>query len=379
MREESGFSLVQVLIAAGMMGALALGVMQITQNISQTLSNAQNVQDQMGLFSEIDMLLRNEDHCRVSLGGENFEASSLAFRRSLLNAEQGATLYPVELYFSSEDGKKRRTKKFSAIDSQYKKYGNISIETISLSLENKDTSNYPQKDRHVDQGFIDVEISRPVSVGQNRLIQKSFPVQLTLQTNLSGETRILSCASLDAVAQEKSACENAGRFYLPERNPPCSLTMNKVNELAPLGIAQGNMGLLRCPEGFGVTGLSGSSEKNKINQVKIHCEPIQKEDLTPDHDNPYGSPFVGKPMGSISNSICEKGLWANGLRADILNGIGGIGVNCSGFNDTNQRQARTIGNSSRLGTAVSCQPNTILREVSVYYTDKIEALRGVCW
>lgn len=378
-RGDSGFSLVQVLVAAGMMGALALGVMQITQNISQTLTHAQSVQDQISLFSEIESLLNHPDHCRVSLGGEDFMPSKESFRKSRLNVKEKTETFSLELYQSTRDGKKRKTKRLSATDPSLRKYGNITIENLSLSFEDKSEENFSARHRHVENAFIDVEISRPLSMKQNRMIQKSFPVQLTLQTSSSGDTKIVNCAGLDTVMQEQAVCENAGRFYLPERNPPCSVTMNKVNELAPLGIAQGSMGHLRCPEGFGVTGLSGSTQRNKVSQIKIHCEPIQKGSLTPDENNPYGSPFVGNPQGLISNSICEAGLWANGLRVDLLNGVAGIGVNCVEYGKLSQTPAKTIGSSSRLSNVANCEKNTILREVAVYYTDKIEALRGACW
>lgn len=373
-----GFSLVQVLVAAGIMGGLALGVMQITQNLNQVMTNATSTQDQITLFSEIDQILKNESSCRVSLAGENFEPSSYSVKKSQID---GTASYGqnVELFFSSTDGKTRAQKRFSPTEEGLKKYGSVTVENIQLFLDNGTGFDYPASDRHVDQGTIRVDILRRIGPGQTRLISRSFPVQLAMKTSGSGHTKILSCASLEAIAQERAACENAGRFYNSESDPPCSMTMNKINELTTLGVAQGNMGILRCPEGFGVTGVSGSSNSNNVKQFKVHCEPVKSKELKPDHNNPYGSPFLGSAGGSLSNSICGEGKWASGVRASVSSGVAGIGVNCSDYLGAARQQARLIGSASGISAASNCESKTVLRELAVYYTDKIEAVKGVCW
>lgn len=377
-KSARGFSLVQVLVAAGIMGGLALGVMQITQNLNQVMTNATSTQDQITLFSEIDQILKNESSCRVSLGGEDFEPSSYSVKKSEIDGSTSQG-HSVELYYSSTDGRVRAQKRFSSSDESVKKYGSVTVESIQLFLDNGTGFNYPSSERHVDQGTIRVEVLRRIAPGQTRLISRSFPVQLAMKTFSSGATKVLSCASLEAIAQERAACENAGRFYNAESDPPCSMTMNKINELATLGMAQGNMGILRCPEGFGVTGVSGSSNSNNVNQFKVHCEPVKSKGLTPDHNNPYGSPFLGAAGGSLSNSICGEGKWASGVRATVSSGVSGIGVNCSDYLGTSRQQARLIGNQSGMSAASNCEAKTVLREVAVYYTDKIEAVKGVCW
>lgn len=376
--QQSGFSLVQVMIASGLLGMIALGVMHLSKNMNDMMTNATSTQDQISLFSEIEMLLGNEADCRVSLSGEKGEPRKSFYKKNI-DGDPNSEGLPVELFNATQDGENIKRKRFSAIEPDLIKYGNVIIKEMKLQMNNGTDGNYGAREFHIDQGELVVAIDRRLGVKKYRRIEKRFPVQFTLTTDGDGRTEIISCSNKSDAMAEKKACENAGRFYKPGQNPPCSLSLEKVNPLPVMGSTDGNMGTLRCPQGFGVTGVSGSSDPENLKQLRVHCEPVKPDSLTPDHENPYGSAPLGKLGSQAGTSVCGEGKWASGVKASVQNGLSGVAVNCSDYEGNEKSSGRTLGSGAGVANAQDCDKKTVLRELSVYYSEKIEGIRGVCW
>lgn len=375
---QSGFSLVQIMVASGLLGMIALGVMHISSNLNSLMTNASSTQDQISFFNEIEMILGNEADCRVSLSGEKGQGRQ-TFHKEEVDGDPQEEGLVVELSNATQDGHKIKRKRFSSIDPELAKYGDIIIKEMKLQMNNGTGKNYAPRDFHVDQGELLVEIGRRTGVKEYRKIEKRFPVQFTLSTNQQGLTEIISCSNKSDAMAAKKACENAGRFYKPGHNPPCSLSLKKINTLSAIGETDGSMGVLRCPEGFGITGLSGSENFGKLHQLRIHCEAIQTETLKPDHSNPYGSAAYGRMGSKAASSVCDEGKWASGFKASVSNGLSGVALHCSDYDGNQKNFARSLGEGSGLSQTKNCDEQTVLRELSIYYSDKIEGLRGVCW
>lgn len=375
---QSGFSLVQVMIASGLLGMIALGVMHLSKNMNEMMTNASSTQDQVSLFSEIEMLLGNEADCKVSLSGEKGEPRKSFYKKDIDGNPDSEGL-PVELFNATEDGEKIKRKRFSAVEPELIKYGDVIIKDMRLQMNNGSSGNYAARDFHIDQGELIVEVDRRLGVKRYRTITKRFPVQFTLTTDGNGRTEIISCSNKSDAMAEKKACENAGRFYKPGQNPPCSLSLEKVNPLPVMGSTDGNMGVLRCPQGFAVTGVSGSSDPENLRQLRVHCEPVKSDSLTPDHENSYGSAPLGKQGSKAGTSVCGEGKWASGVKASVRDGLSGVALNCSDYEGQEKSSGRILGSENGLPSAKDCDKKTVLRELAVYYSDKIEGLRGVCW
>lgn len=71
MLNQKGFSLVQVMVAAGLLGGIALIATQLTSNMNKGLKNAESTADVQNLVQQIQRLLANPDNCTPTFIGKN--------------------------------------------------------------------------------------------------------------------------------------------------------------------------------------------------------------------------------------------------------------------------------------------------------------------
>ena len=193
MKKQSGFSLVSVMVASALVGGLALGVMHITNNVSQGQSSAQALQDETELINEVRMILENERFCRVSLAGEGphgFPTRPVIFKKSQIDSNKGL---PFELFLSDQEGEKRTMLKFSAKDPTYSTHGKVTIKSIELKMTNGKGFDYEKSLSHSDMGDIVLVLERQVTQKTTRHKEYRFPVMLGMSTNATGSTTILDC------------------------------------------------------------------------------------------------------------------------------------------------------------------------------------------
>lgn len=193
---KSGFSLVQVMISIAMLGGVSLAFMQIMKNMDQGSTRAKSSADEAELRSEIKMILDNKKFCRVSLAGngpEDNPSSPVTFQKR--NIDQETEGLDVELWFGDQQGNNRTTKKFSGTDNTKNKYGNITIKSIKLLMNNGTGSNYTSSFGHSDIGKIKVLIEKKMGTNDGRDLILDFPVVVKMSTNSSGVSTILSCSS----------------------------------------------------------------------------------------------------------------------------------------------------------------------------------------
>lgn len=196
---EKGFSLTSVLVAAALLGAVALGVMQVMKNIGQGQSFAKTVADEMELRTEIRMLLDEERFCRVSLAGNGplgTPTTPVTFQKTSI--DQDGEGLDVELWLSNQTGLNRTQKKFSASDTTVNKYGKLKIISMKLLMNNQTGINYSASPYHMDMGEILVKAEKSVSETQTPIIPMKFPVMVSMSTASDGTSTLLSCTRLDA-------------------------------------------------------------------------------------------------------------------------------------------------------------------------------------
>ncbi|PIR28810.1 MAG: hypothetical protein COV38_13985, partial [Bdellovibrionales bacterium CG11_big_fil_rev_8_21_14_0_20_38_13] len=83
---QRGFSLVSVMVAAGLVGGLALAVMQITKNSQTGLKFAESISDEIDLRENIKAIVSNPSFCRLSIAGNGAEgspSSPVIFKKNL--------------------------------------------------------------------------------------------------------------------------------------------------------------------------------------------------------------------------------------------------------------------------------------------------------
>lgn len=72
---QKGFSLVEIMIGCGMLGVLALGVMSLTKNISQSQVRNSSKMEEIDIRNQITGLLIDKNACQNTLNGKNIGSS----------------------------------------------------------------------------------------------------------------------------------------------------------------------------------------------------------------------------------------------------------------------------------------------------------------
>ncbi len=185
--DEKGFGIVQVLIATAMLGALSLGVMQVSKNMTDVNRNANSSLDVLMLHQEMLMILKDSKDCSVSV------VDSIPFKKSEIDDPQSEGR-EIELWYSDyKTGAQRNKKRFSSTDAAYSKFGNIKINKIKLVMNNPtlpvvgkdyDTGDFS------DKGIVRVEVEKP----DNRSIKFDMPVKVNFTTDSTGNSTVQNCA-----------------------------------------------------------------------------------------------------------------------------------------------------------------------------------------
>ena len=184
--KQKGFSLVEILIAVALLGAVSLGVMQIVKNMSNAQGNANSNLDILLLKHEILSLMNNERHCRLSLQGETFKKTQID--QFLTEGKN------IEFWLSNINGTARSKKKFSGTDATATEHGKAVIVKLQLVMDNPTTpvgQNYPLGS-FADTGVIKIETQKK---GTSRNTISSIPISISFVTDATGTSTIEGCSS----------------------------------------------------------------------------------------------------------------------------------------------------------------------------------------
>jgi len=194
--KRNGFSLVQVMISVALLGSVSLAFMQLMKNMDQGNIRAKSSADESELRSEIKMIIDNEKFCRISLAGNGNEGSPtvpVTFQKT--NIDQDTEGLNVELWLSNQAGNTRTIKRFSGTNTTKSTYGNITIKSIKLIMNNGTGINYSASTNHSDVGKLKIMIEKKMGTSDGRDLLLDFPVNVQMSTNAGGVTTILSCSS----------------------------------------------------------------------------------------------------------------------------------------------------------------------------------------
>ena len=182
MKNNKGFGLLEVMIAAGIAGGLMLVLMQLNKNTAQTQSDAYNNADYIELKSQVDNMLMNSFDCTASLKGTPFRGSTIK-----------DSPVEVEIWRGDQDGARSR-KLISGSDPKFNHYGKLSISKIKFSMPDYTKGkDFEVGVNQIFKGIIQVE-------GDKNKMGKTvgFPnitkeINLVFDTTKGGESSIFSC------------------------------------------------------------------------------------------------------------------------------------------------------------------------------------------
>lgn len=205
LRNQKGMSLVQSMIAVGVMGGLALMSAKIMDNMAKSNSSLQTKMDESSLIQEIALVVQNPQHCRVSLAGPGPAGSPtnpVTFKKSSADEPDKTNEgLDIAFYFADQTGEGRARKLVNgdnlspsnpSDDLSIK--GAVKVKSIKLyfpntvNAKNPSVKNYPDSANHTDIGEIRVLIERK---GKSD-IMKRYSLDLSLSTS-AGVTTIKGC------------------------------------------------------------------------------------------------------------------------------------------------------------------------------------------
>lgn len=201
--KERGFSMIQVMLAAGMVGGLSLAVMQLSQNASRVGVGADSKMDVVQLRSTVNALLANENFCRLSLAGKDSAGnpasdldgttiSDIHFGKDNIDDQTGSGL-PVQLYYGNQNGDARTKLKVGP----GVKLGSLKISSAQLYMDNGTgpcSGDYCENLNHSDAGTLVVKYERKINAKTVREETEKFDVFVAMSTDSSNESTIQSCA-----------------------------------------------------------------------------------------------------------------------------------------------------------------------------------------
>ncbi len=243
--KKNGFSIAEVLIAAGIIGILSLGIMRIMESMNQNVRFADLSFSEQEMKVNLLRLLSSEKNCRVSFAGNGpvgVSDSPILFKKGdidFANVEiTSDTEYSetdegldVSIWQSDLAGETRTRKKFNGennVGSEDKSsYDKLKIKYIKLVMNNNSGScsnNYCEGDQ-VDSGQLVIGYTKNIKKSQERLKKIVIDIDVSLKTTSSGDSTLLSCSangglkvSGSVMAQSTGFCINAYHEVPPTSN-----------------------------------------------------------------------------------------------------------------------------------------------------------------
>jgi len=184
---QSGLGIVQVLIATAMLGALSLGVMQVSKNMSDVNRDAHSSLDVLMLKEEIYSIINDSEECSFSIN------DGIEFKRSEIDDKEteGRNLELYLSYFDSAQKKRLKGgKRFSATDEKFSKYGKIKIKKIKMVLD--PGSDYLEG-TNTDNGYVHVEFEKP----DGKDLKFEIRTKVEVVTDSANKSKFTKCVGLN--------------------------------------------------------------------------------------------------------------------------------------------------------------------------------------
>ena len=257
---RNGFSLVQVMVVAGIMGGLSLVMMKTIDNLNSGTRQMNTFEEELEFKRQVNQLISDPDICRISLAGEGPPGSPInpiSFSKVNANEINENKGVDVELFTPDEELRKRRTKIFSAIDLEKNKYKSLTINSMKLYFLNEPYVDYIPSTLHKDIAQLVIKYTKRVDA--NNLRPKIFKtnVLLNLKTDIESETTILTCgprydfrplAKFNLIKEDKV---EVSAFFGKEAKCPDGMIANAACTSTNVSNCSGSASKLECHKPLG--------------------------------------------------------------------------------------------------------------------------------
>lgn len=185
-----GFSLVQVMVAVGLLGMIALGVMQVSRQMQTTAVSGETSVEEIQLLTHISTVLIDIDSCRETLRGLELGKPIESIKRIKTNGEK------LEVYKTGE------------------KYGNRTLLLKEMTLAGTEGDE-----------ALELTLERiKAGVSGAKEIKKKMPLKLVFK-----DGKVTDCFNdLSSVTETsiKKSCESVGAEYDPATQKCKNLKLN---------------------------------------------------------------------------------------------------------------------------------------------------------
>jgi len=186
---QSGFSMVEVLVAAALLAALALGISKLTQDQLKSTKTVETRFEYNAIINDIRQILGNPDSCRATMGNLNAR-----------NTPTGIN----DIKRATSTGNVSRYQVNS-------KYGNGAVGIVSYKLDVTDTDPAIMvSDNPAVRGTTNLVIR--LDMGENRTYGQRFvdrKININVQTTGAPDYKIVECTSTGELADLEDRYVNA--------------------------------------------------------------------------------------------------------------------------------------------------------------------------
>lgn len=368
-KNQNGFTLISALVGLVILGIMALAVTSIADNVSGIIRRATAAADELMLIREIDMIMSNRNHCKMSLLKSDGNPIEPFTQQDHSELEQ---LLSIELWRSNSDGDTRVQKRFSATDPVLSKYGSLTIKSMGLFFPDAFSVD-PNQDI-----FTELIIILERRQMGDKIIR--YPLSINANVNGSGEASIVGCRNeIDnaLVEANRTSCLQADMYWDENATPQCSESMGGPTNSLDEGGGGGEPVVFACPDGYVVTGFRGRSG-SEIDKVGFRCHRFSFETMEPFGDQYFtklGGGNGGSPFGSIN---CPAGKVAIGFRGRSGARIDKLGLVCGNIDRSNISFTAQRGGNGGSPFTVQCPVNTAIRSFYGRVGARVDALGVFC-
>jgi prepilin-type N-terminal cleavage/methylation domain-containing protein len=189
MKNERGFSLVEIIVVMGMLGVASLGVMQLTKTITKGQGEAIGTADLVDMRKEMAMYLADSKDCSASLNGVTFQGATIKL----------APVAGLEIWSADNTGA-RGTKHFF----ENQKFGKVKIQEISLKMPDYNSgTNWPTGIDQFFKGELTLKSDKQNMGTLKTNLDQVYQINLKFNTDAGGTSTIQSCSSVSSIKQTR--------------------------------------------------------------------------------------------------------------------------------------------------------------------------------
>ena len=195
---RKGFTLVEIIIAVGILSGLSLGFMQLFKNANKGQGEVTSQADFIEIKRDITSVLQSDADCTASLKGVTFNGATIRN-----NPRSG-----LEIWTSNSSGTRSRKLYFET-----KKSGKITINEISFTMPDYLAgTNWAAGNDQSFKSQLKIK-STKINFGTSKpMVDLNFLVNLTFDTDASGVSTIKSCSLNNPNA---NSVQHMATFFTP--------------------------------------------------------------------------------------------------------------------------------------------------------------------